>query len=127
MIVKPLLAYVMIKSCFVFVSANCRDPSSPQVNHSVVVTSYTDLALPGRSVQFSCPPTLALSGPNSSSCMGNGQWVPDPRETECTYDLHGESLQEKFSMFILLLPIPNLRGNHPIACILRQLNLISAK
>ena len=76
---------------YFFVSANCRDPFSPQVNYSVIVTSYTDPALPGRSVQFSCPPTLAMSGPNSSICMGNGEWVPDPWEVECTCNLHGES------------------------------------
>ena len=34
-------------------------------------------------VSFSCRSEFTLSGPNSSTCMRNGEWEPDPREVEC--------------------------------------------
>ena len=37
----------------------------------------------GSNVTFSCPPELVLIGPNSSTCMGNGEWEPDPRGVKC--------------------------------------------
>ena len=37
----------------------------------------------GSIATFSCPPGLVLIGPNSSTCMGNGEWEPDPREVKC--------------------------------------------
>ena len=69
----------------ILISVNCGDPSSLQVNHSVFITGYMDPVLPGRSVQFSCPPTLAMSGPNSSTCLENGQWEPDPGRWSVVY------------------------------------------
>ena len=33
---------------------------------------------------FTCPTGSILSGPNSSTCMRNGKWEPDPREVNCT-------------------------------------------
>ena len=46
---------------------------------------YVDPALEGQNITFICPsPGQALSGPNSSICMGNGEWDPDPGEVECT-------------------------------------------
>ena len=37
----------------------------------------------GASLTFLCPPGLTLIGPESSRCMGNGEWEPDPREAVC--------------------------------------------
>ena len=34
-------------------------------------------------VSFSCCSEFILAGPNSSTCMSNGEWEPDPREVEC--------------------------------------------
>ena len=34
-------------------------------------------------VTFECPPEYVLTGPNTTTCMRNGKWVPDPREVEC--------------------------------------------
>ena len=45
---------------------------------------YSDPALEGQSITFACPPHQTLNGSNSSMCMGNGEWEPDPREVECT-------------------------------------------
>ena len=38
----------------------------------------------GANVTFFCPPGLVLTGPNTTTCMENGEWEPDPRETACT-------------------------------------------
>ena len=47
------------------------------------VVEFNDPALEQTTVTFSCPPGLVLTGPNSSTCMGNGEWEPDPREVKC--------------------------------------------
>ena len=45
---------------------------------------YVDPALEGQNISFFCPsPGQAISGPNSSICMANGEWDPDPGEVEC--------------------------------------------
>ena len=31
----------------------------------------------GANVMFTCPPGLVLTGPNTSTCMENGEWEPD--------------------------------------------------
>ena len=38
---------------------------------------------------FHCPPGLALNGPESSTCMGNGEWEPDSREVEFSIVSYG--------------------------------------
>ena len=44
---------------------------------------YSDPALEGASVTFGCPPELVLVGSNTSTCMGNGQWNPNPANIAC--------------------------------------------
>ena len=44
---------------------------------------YVDSAREGQTIMFICPPGQMLNGSNSSSCMGNGEWEPDPGEVEC--------------------------------------------
>ena len=34
-------------------------------------------------IAFSCPPQLILTGSDTSTCMGNGEWEPDPKQTSC--------------------------------------------
>ena len=50
----------------------------------VRVMDYEDPAVEGESITFTCFPSLVLNGPNSSTCMENGEWEPDPREVNCT-------------------------------------------
>ena len=40
-------------------------------------------ALEGTNVTFSCPPGLILTGPNTSTCMRNGEWEPTPQDVKC--------------------------------------------
>ena len=64
--------------------------SDAQMNDSVNITGNTqDIpVMEGTTISFSCHPGLILGGPNSSTCMGNGEWEPDPREVECRGKLY---------------------------------------
>ena len=62
-------------------SANCENPTT-QLNDSIMVIGYRKLAR-GSDISFSCRLGLILIGPKSSTCMGNGEWEPDPREVQC--------------------------------------------
>ena len=47
------------------------------------VTGYKQPAIEGTVITLSCPDGLILTGPTMYTCMGNGEWEPDPREVEC--------------------------------------------
>ena len=51
---------------------------------NALAEGYVDPALEGQTVMFICPHGQILNGSNSSTCMGNGEWEPDPRDVECT-------------------------------------------
>ena len=38
---------------------------------------FSDPAIQGTNITFTCPPGLVLTGPDTSTCMGNGEWEPD--------------------------------------------------
>ena len=41
-------------------------------------------AMEGATLTFKYPPPqYVLTGPNTTTCMGNGEWEPDPGEVEC--------------------------------------------
>ena len=65
-------------------SSNCENPEA-QLDDSVEVIGYLSkaAAVKGSNISFSCPPGLVLTGPNSSTCLGNGEWEPDPRDVKC--------------------------------------------
>ena len=71
---------VSSKFCHV---GKCSDPLT-LANDAVIVEGHEDPALEGESIIFSCRDGLTLIGPNSATCMGNGEWEPDPSEVECT-------------------------------------------
>ena len=60
----------------------CSDPLT-LANDGVIVDGYEDPALEGKNITFNCPSGLMMIGPNSVTCMGNGEWKPDPREVKC--------------------------------------------
>ena len=45
---------------------------------SLRITGYHNPALEGATLTFSCPPGKILTGPNTTTCMENGEWEPDP-------------------------------------------------
>ena len=56
---------------------------SGAANDSMTVIGYVEPAMEGATVAFKCPTQYVLIGPNTTTCMGNGEWEPDPREVEC--------------------------------------------
>ena len=63
----------------------CDHPLEEGINSSssVEVIGFTNPALEGTSIMLHCHIRLTLIGPESSTCMGNGEWEPDPKEVEC--------------------------------------------
>ena len=66
--------------CYV---GKCDDPLM-LIHSDVIVMGYEDPSLEGENVTFTCPTGAILTGPNSSTCVENGEWEPDPREVECS-------------------------------------------
>ena len=54
---------------------------------NALAVGYVDPALEGQTIIFICPPGQTLNGSNSSICMGNGEWEPDPGEVECISEM----------------------------------------
>ena len=50
---------------------------------SVAIVGDDNPALVGANVTFVCPPELVPTGPITATCMENGEWDSDPRNTEC--------------------------------------------
>ena len=44
---------------------------------------YEDPALEGDVITFTCSPGQLLNGTDTSTCMRNGEWEPDPGEVDC--------------------------------------------
>ena len=64
-----------------FIIVTCEHLFNDTNSDSVITMDYS--ATEGTTVTFSCPPQYVLIGPNTTTCMGNGEWKPDPREVEC--------------------------------------------
>ena len=55
-----------------------------QINDDIIkVVGYNQPSIVGASAMFACPSTHVLTGPNTTMCMGNGVWEPDPTLVEC--------------------------------------------
>ena len=67
-------------------AGKCSNPLK-LVHTNVITVGYEHPALEGDNITFICPTGVILSGPNSSACMGNGEWEPDPRVVNCTSEL----------------------------------------
>ena len=53
-------------------------------DHNIQVIGYSDPAIEGTTVMLECSsPNLVHTGPNITTCMGNGEWEPDPRQVKC--------------------------------------------
>jgi hypothetical protein len=54
-----------------------------EVRNSVLVMGYGEPALEGMNITFLCPLNYLLVGTNMSTCAGNGEWEPYPKDVEC--------------------------------------------
>ena len=79
--------YIYAQSCMhpnsiitIHCSVACVHPLfNYSVDTSLLVLDYSEPALVGTMVSFSCSqPEEKLIGPNSIQCMEDGRWVPDP-------------------------------------------------
>ena len=67
-------------------AVNCG-PLLRQISNNVIeLMGHNQPAIVGASATFTCPPTHVLIGPNTTTCMENGEWEPDPRQVECVGD-----------------------------------------
>ena len=60
---------------------NCGNLTD-QLDRFVNIIGYRESAIRGPNISFSCSEGFLLSGPNTATCMGNGEWEPDP-EKQC--------------------------------------------
>ena len=61
----------------------CSHPFTNNSSDTIMMIGYMDPAMEGATVIFYCPPQYIVTGPSTTTCMGNGEWEPDPREVEC--------------------------------------------
>ena len=68
-----------------YCTVKCGNPLDAvlTIEDFIIVMGYNDPSLEGTAVTFSCSPGLVLTGPNTTTCMDNGQWEPDPSEVTC--------------------------------------------
>ena len=66
-----------------FATVNCGYLLLSAANEFQPVMNYGGLPIEGSTVNFTCPTDLVLNGTNSTTCMGNGEWEPDPQELKC--------------------------------------------
>ena len=83
-------------------AGKCSNPLK-LVHTDVITVGYENPVLEGVNITFICPTGAIFSGPNSSTCMGNGEWEPDPRMVNCTSELHittGTTMSSMSSKFM---------------------------
>ena len=73
--------YVYLNCKIAVHSVSCRNPNYNNPNIEVVGLRYP--IIEGSSITFRCPPGLMLSGYNTSTCMRNREWKPDPENIDC--------------------------------------------
>ena len=91
---------------------------------SVMVSDYNGVALEGNSVSFACSSGFLLTGPNSSTCIGNRKWEPDPmaRRSACHKNHHHNN-----NICRSLLDHKALLGVHSVTLCMWSLRLLSRK
>ena len=64
-------------------AVKCNPPLTKE-NEQYVIANYSYPAIEGTNVTFTCSdPGLVFNGSNSSTCMRNGKWEPDPMDVKC--------------------------------------------
>ena len=85
---KFLPQYQFDQSFMIHLAYTCRYPLmiAPLVDDSILQYPSSDInpASEGTVITFTCSTSdLVLTGPNSTICMSNGEWEPDPMEVAC--------------------------------------------
>ena len=81
--------------------AKCDYPFQAITNdsHNVQVMGYVDPSLEGTTVNFSCPIDQILTGPRTSTCLGNGEWESNPSESNIKCKGESSSLHSLLKCF----------------------------
>ena len=64
-------------------SVDCGNPEALIVDGMVTVMGYSNPARLASNISLSCPLGFVLIGPNRTTCMGNGEWEPNPGNVKC--------------------------------------------
>ena len=56
-------------------------------NGNIIISDYGDPPIEGTIITLSCLHGLILTGSNTSTCMGNGDWEPDLKRMQCKSEL----------------------------------------
>ena len=81
------------KSVYFIYLATCPHPAE-QVDGSVSVIGYKEPALRGTNVTLACPAGLILTPGSTLTCVGNGEWEPDPNTVKCKNERKGSLSNE---------------------------------
>ena len=97
--------------CYV---GKCDDPSK-LIHSDVIVMDYEDPALEGENIIFTCPTGALLTGPNTSTCVENGEWEPDPRDVECRVLVTTSTRVTSTILYVraMMLFLAKLASNYP--------------
>ena len=57
-----------------------------QINEFINICGSMNPAIEGTNVTFNCPHGLVFNGSNTSICMRNEEWEPDPQKLRCLGD-----------------------------------------
>ena len=77
-----------------------QDRVSVDDSESVIIEGYMDPSSEGAVLSFDCPPHHVLIGSNTTTCMGNGEWEPDPKEVECKGIMLGKYSRVQVHMYM---------------------------
>ncbi|MCG8620954.1 MAG: CCP domain-containing protein [Proteobacteria bacterium] len=78
---RTLLSTIFTLPVYTKASLICDAPVlQPNVQ---AIVNYSQLLIEGTTLMFTCLPGLTLSGPNTTTCLGNGQWIPNPDLIKC--------------------------------------------
>ena len=91
---------IITHECIIYI-VNCGYPRIS--DGSVTLMNLSDPATPGMSVTFSCFEHLIITGPNSTTCMENGKWEPDPRAVKCKGITPAPSVRNLHDHYVIFL------------------------
>ena len=87
---KLVLTLLILFHYFINFLANCGTINIlvSQIDESITIHGFIIMnpAIEGTNVTFHCPHGLLFNGPNTSTCMGSGEWEPDPQKLRCLGD-----------------------------------------
>ena len=77
---------------------DCGYPTSKDDSDVVTILSHTEGPwMEGNNITYSCTSDLMVTKINTSICMDNGQWEPDPTNITCTGNYCNKIIMSSYS------------------------------